>query len=239
MLTALIIGLVAGLVIAMPPGLAGVGAMRYALFIGIKPGNKFAAANGLMDFVYSFMAVFATSAFATEIIDLAESYPLVTVIIQSLVVSGLIYFGVRSFKQADQPNTKLEAKKQKKKDYLDRFEQKGPFLFGMAIAFMNAANPSFFATLLSLTGYINAHQWIPNTFAGKTIFAVAFGFGNFLWLMILMRLIKKYKSRLSETMMARIQQLAGLSFIGFGTLIGARVLIFTKWGAILKYVIVF
>lgn len=240
MLTAAIIGIVAGMVLAMPPGLAGVGAMKYGLFTGIKPGNWFALANGVMDFVYCFLAVLATSAIAEDLINTSNQYPVLMLLFQLVIVSVLIFFGFRSFREGQHQKDSIRNKKLiKKRDWVSKFEDKGPFLFGLAIAFTNAANPTFFGSLLSLTGYMHAQQLLGESLTIQTIFAAGFGLGNFLWLMILMRLINKFRHRLSENMMARIQQLAGISFIGFGTLIGGKVLFFTKWGEILKYVFAF
>lgn len=240
MLIAVLIGFLAGMILAMPPGLAGVGAMRYGLFTGIKPGNWFALANGIMDFFYCLLAAFATSAIASDLIDASNSYPFLMLLFQILIVAVLIFFGYRSFKEGQyQKESITKKKKNRKRDFISKFEDRGPFIFGFAIAFTNIANPTFFASLLSFTGYIHAQEIISSEFWVQIVFAAGFGLGNFAWLMILMRLINKYRSRLSENMMARIQQLAGISFIGFGTLLGGKVLFFTKWGEILKYVFAF
>jgi threonine/homoserine/homoserine lactone efflux protein len=239
LLIAVTIGIIAGMVLAMPPGLAGVGAMKYGLFTGIKPGNWFALSNGIMDFVYCFFAVMATSAVASDLVEISNSYPVAMLAFQIVIVAILIFFGYRSFREGKEQHSSNTLKKTKKQDFITRFENKGPFLFGFAIAITNVANPTFFGSLLSLTGYMHAQEILGESMLQQTLFAVGFGFGNFLWLMILMRLINKFRSRLSENMMARIQQLAGISFIGFGAIIGTRVLFVTKWGEILKYAFAF
>lgn len=238
MITALLTGTLAGLILALPPGPVGVTAIKYGLITGIKSGNKYALANLLMDFIYCFVAIFATSTIAHKIIEITNSHPFVVLVIQIVIVAALIIFGLLNIKNSKQSNFSNKVKT-KKHNFVHKFENKGPFLLGVAIALTNIANPSFFGTLTWLSVNIFALDLIQNIFSQKALFALGFGFGNFLWLMILMRVVSRYKHRLSEQMMARIQQFAGISFIGFGTVLGARLLMFTKWGELLKYVIAF
>lgn len=238
MLSAIIIGTIAGFILALPPGPVGVTAIKYSLFSDLKSGNKFAFANLLMDFMYCFVAIFATSAVASEITALAKQYPFIIISIQAIIVAALIIYGILNIKNS-KTNQFSEKVRTRKFNFINRFEKKGPFLIGVAIALTNVANPSFFGTMTWLSVNIFALNLIENIFSQKALFALGFGVGNFLWLSVLMRVVFKFKHRISEQMMTRIQQFAGISFIGFGTILGARLLMITKWGEILKYVFAF
>jgi threonine/homoserine/homoserine lactone efflux protein len=168
------------MVLAMPPGLAGVGAMKYGLFTGIKPGNWFAFSNGIMDFIYCFLAVLATSAVADDLVSMSKEYPVLMLLFQLLVVSVLIFFGYRSLKEGQDHQESIKNKNHiRKRDWVSKFEDKGPFLFGFAIAFTNAANPTFFGTLLSFTGYLHAEQVINQSMSTYIVLSAGFGLGNF------------------------------------------------------------
>lgn len=238
MISAILIGLLAGFILAMPPGPVGITAIKYGLITGIKSGNKYAFANFLMDFIYCFIAIFATSTIANQIIAVTDSHPFFVLGIQAIIVTALIIFGFLNIKNSKGSNFSNKVRTTKY-NFVNKFENKGPFLLGIAIALTNLANPSFFGTLTWLSVNIFALDLIKNVFSQKALFALGFGLGNFLWLMLLMRVVAKFKHRLSEQMMARIQQFAGISFIGFGTFLGARLLMFTKWGELLKYVFAF
>lgn len=238
MISALLIGTLAGFILALPPGPVGVTAIKYGLVTGVKSGNKYATANLMMDFFYCFVAIFATSAVASQIIELSDKHPFVIFAIQAVIVLALIIFGFLNIKNSKESKFSNKVKKQKF-DFVNKFENKGPFLIGIAIALTNLANPSFFGTLTWLSVNIFALNLIENIFIQKTLFALGFGVGNFLWLMLLMRVVNKYKHRMSEQMMTRVKQFAGISFIGFGTILGARLLMLTKWGELLKYVFAF
>lgn len=235
MLSAILIGTLAGFVLALPPGPVGVTAIKYGLTTGLSSGNKFAFANLIMDTIYCFIAIFATSAVANQIISTTQNHPFVILIIQFSIIAALIVFGVINIRSSKENNFSSKVRT-KKFNFVNKFENKGPFLIGIAIALTNLANPSFFGTLTWLSVNIFALNLIENIFIQKTLFALGFGIGNFLWLMLLMRVVFKYKHRLSEQMLTRIKQFAGISFIGFGTILGARLVMFTKWGELLKYV---
>lgn len=238
MLSAFIYGTLAGFILALPPGPVGVTAIKYSLFADLKAGNKFALANFLMDFFYCFIAIFATSTIANEIIALTNEHPFVVIGTQFIIVAALILYGFLNLKNS-RTHQFSEKVRTKKFNFISKFENKGPFLIGIAIALTNIANPSFFGTLTYLTVNIFALNLVENVFSQKSLFAFGFGLGNFLWLSLLMRVVFKFKHRISEQMMTRIQQFAGISFIGFGTILGARLILITKWGEILKFVFVF
>lgn len=238
MLSALIIGAIAGFILALPPGPVGVSAIKYALFSDLKLGNKFALANLLMDFVYCLIAIFATSAIASELSALTKDFPFLILGIQFSIVLALILYGVLNLKNS-KTSILSEKVRTKKFNFVSKFENKGPFLIGIAIGLTNFANPSFFGTLTWLSVNIFALNLIENVFSQKSLFAIGFGVGNYLWLSLLMRIVFKFKHRISEQMMVRIHQFAGISFIGFGTILGARLLFLTKWGEILRYIFAF
>lgn len=54
------------------------------------------------------------------------------------------------------------------------------------------------------------------------LFSLGFGIGNFLWLFTLVKMIIRYKDRISPKLMSKIRQFTGFTFIGFGTILGYK-----------------
>ena len=84
-----------------------------------------------------------------------------------------------------------------------------------------------------------AFGFVQHDIVSKFVFAIGFGIGNFIWLYILTRVISHYKSKMSNLTLARIHGVAGYTLIGFGTILGWRVVTFTKWGEIVRLVFAF
>ncbi|ROL60958.1 hypothetical protein D9V86_08255 [Bacteroidetes/Chlorobi group bacterium ChocPot_Mid] len=239
MLIALLSGLIIGFILAIPPGPVAVTTIRLSLENGIKHSSRAALGVGLMDFLYCLAIIFATSAILTLINGFFDNYPLLFLLFQIAVIFALIIFGIISLKHKD----RLIDPKLKKNfgwsRYLDKLSQRGPFLLGVAVANANIANPSFMAALTYIT--LNVHKYIlpeNNAFINIT-FAFFFGIGNFLWLYLISRVLIHYKHRLSTQAIARIHQFAGLTLIGFGTILGYRVITLTHWQEIIRFAFAF
>jgi threonine/homoserine/homoserine lactone efflux protein len=232
----LLSGICIGILLAMPPGPVGITAIKLGLFNGQKSGTQLAFGNAIMDFLYSLLAIFATAA-ATQLINsLAHTYPLSSLVFQVLIVLTLLIYGFVSlttqYKEIDytNPDQKFE------NNFLQSLKSRGPLLLGVAIALTNLANPTFIPTLAWITVQVHKYQIIQNSTMSNLIFALGFGLGNFLWIYTLVKVIVKYKERLSDKMLIRIRQFTGVTFIGFGTIMGYRLLTITKWSEIIRFI---
>ncbi len=220
MLIALLVGTIVGIVLALPPGPVGVAAIRLSLSNGFKPGTYLALGTGLLDFVYCVIAIFATSAAVNTITNFTDEYPYLMLIFQLSVVAVFVILGIINIK-SHKNYSEIQSPKESK--FITDLKSKGPFLLGIGIALTNMANPTFLPSLGYVTLNVHAWNWIENTALSSLMFAVGFGLGNFIWLYILVRMIVKFKDRMSGNMLLRIRQFAGVTFLGFGTYLGFRV----------------
>lgn len=238
MIIALLAGIIIGFVLALPPGPVSVTAIKLGLFNGKKPGTLLAFGTGLLDFLYCAIAIFATSAAVSALDVFSYTYPHLILFVQILIILAFFAFGFINIKK--KPNeTDFSNPELKETKFAQKLSSKGPFFLGLAIALANAPNPTFLPTLAWVTMQIHQFKIFENLALNNLFFALGFGFGNFLWLYVIIRLIIKFRHRLSPQTMLRIRQFAGVTFIGFGTLLGYRVLTLTHWSDVLRIVFAF
>ncbi len=235
MLTALIIGAVIGFVLAIPPGPIAMASLRLGLEKGRRATFIMSLGTASLDMLYCMMAVFAASTFQAACSEFFDKYPIILLIFQISIICLLLIYGIKQFKQRNSPQQDIIIEN-KTPRYLNDLKYRGPFLLGVALLLTNIANPTFLPSLTIMSAWVSKiGLFYPGTYE-NLIFSLGFGAGNFLWLYLLGIIVCKNKHRFSDAYLMKIRQFAGLTFIGFGGLIGYRVLIFTNWANIFKFV---
>lgn len=236
--TAIILGIVIGYVLAIPPGPIGMAAIRTGIRSGWIAAVKLAIGAGLFDIIYCALAMVATSAIVDLLRDLEQTTPLATVIFQLTIVGVMIVFGIMQMRERPIKHVDENGHgSQKPRNIIEWFKSHGPFFVGVGFAVANLANPTFVPSLAAMTTFIQKLGWFNNTMANNLSFALGFGLGNTLWLFTLARLVIANRSKMTPTFIQRIQQVTGVTLIGFGTFYGLRVILVTKWAEILRFVI--
>lgn len=237
MLTAILIGALIGFILAIPPGPVSFACIKVGLQNGRKECFELSLGSALMDTFYCVLAIFAATAVFNTLNGYLDSYPLVYLTIQVGVVVGLIYYGMSQFRKRQIKPAEIETKPQPK--FIQTLKSRGPFLLGIAFAMSNIANPSFMTTLFIMTAWVRKLELFAASFSTNMLFSLGFGVGNFIWLFLLAYIVHMNKHKLSETSITRIKQFAGLTFIGFGGILGWRVVTLTNWANVFKFAIVF
>lgn len=239
MILSLLSGIIIGIVLALPPGPVGITAIKYGLFKGEKAGTELAFGNAMIDFLYSLITIFATSAAISILNAFANQYPALIFAFQVSIILALMAFGILNLKSKKQLFDYQNPEQSIDRSYLGSFRNRGPVVLGIAIALTNLANPTFIPSLTWVAVQVNKIPNIDLSIYGKLLFALGFGLGNFIWVAFLVKLIVRYKHRLTDTMLFRIRQFAGFTFLGFGTLLGYRLFSVIKWPEILRLVFAF
>ncbi|MFP4529066.1 MAG: LysE family translocator [Candidatus Kapaibacterium sp.] len=239
MIIAILAGALLGFVLAIPPGPVGVSAVKLGLFTGRRAATHFSLGTGLLDVFFCLAAIFATSAVVSSIGNFTTDYPLVMVILQVTLVVAFMIFGFVSIRSKKTLNFEESPADKQESRIVASLKSKGPFFLGIGIALTNIANPSFLPSLMWVTMNVHSLNIMENSAANNFLFSVSFGFGNFLWLYGLVQVVLRYKHKISDNMMMRIQQFAGFTLIGFGTLLGYRLLTLTKWSEVLRFAFAF
>lgn len=238
MITSLLIGTITGIVLALPPGPVAITAIKTSLFKSEKEGYEVAIGNAVMDFVFFLIAVFAASAAVEVIKAFSKDYPVLVLLFQCLIVGAMIVFGIMNLRRNHGP-VDYDRPKAYDNRLFSMFKTKGPIILGAAVAFGNLANPTFGPTLGFVAHWVNQLSFMEPNPVNNLMLALGFGLGNFLWLSALVRIVIKYKHKFSDNFIRRVRQFAGVTFIGFGTVIGYRVLVITKWSEIVRLLFAF
>lgn len=233
MIISLLIGITIGVLLALPPGPVGVTAMKFGLYRNSRAGMELALGNAMLDFLYSLIMIFATSTASQIMGNFEGNYPFISTIIQIGVVLAFFGIGIYNLKNKNSNFDYNNPDNAYNSRFFSLVKQRGPVLLGIAIALTNLANPTFIPTLAWISINIHTHKLFANNFINNLLYAIGFGLGNFIWITILVKLIVRYKHKFSDSMLIRIRQFAGFTFLSFGTLLSYRILSITKWGEVL------
>ncbi|MCO6465448.1 MAG: LysE family transporter [Bradyrhizobiaceae bacterium] len=234
-ITALVIGVVVGYILAIPPGPISMASIRTAVRDNLTAALKLIAGAGLFDVVYCALAMMATSAVVKALVALENTSPLAPLAIQLSIVVLMIVFGI--FQMREKPVQKIdEDSKPRASGFVEWVKGHGPFFVGVGFALANLANPTFVPALAGMTTFIQKLEWFELTLLNSLAFSLGFGVGNVLWLTTLVRLVVAFRHRMTPTFILRIQQVSGVTLIGFGTFYGLRIILLTKWHELLRLI---
>lgn len=233
MLISIISGIVAGFVLAMPPGPVGVTAIKLSLDKGQRHGLMASLGTSSMDFIFCLITVFATSAIIHIIDNFAADYPVGVLIFQIAAVSAIVAFGFYTLRTKKKVLSE-DLSEKKLVSFIDYLKHRGPFLLGFAVTLANAANPTFLGSIAYVSMQLQKWGWIDGSFFGRFGYAAGFGLGTFVWFYVLVKVLIYYKPRMSGDFIGKIKKFAGLTLIGFGSLLGYRVIEITKWSEIIR-----
>jgi threonine/homoserine/homoserine lactone efflux protein len=239
MIIALLAGIIVGVVLAIPPGPVAVTTVKLTLDNGRRKSLIAATGTALLDVFFCLIAVFAASLLLELVVSFTENNQILYLIFQISVVLLIFLFGFLQIRKKKRIIKPADIPPHKRFKFLEDLPKKGPFFLGVAVALTNIANPGFFPSLTYVALNVEAFGFVDFSLLSKLVFAIGFGFGNYLWLYILTKVISHYKARMSELTLARIHEFAGYTLIGFGTILGWRVVAFTKWPEVLRMVFAF
>ncbi len=240
MIAAIIVGIIVGFVLAIAPGPVSVTAAKTTLSNSKRSAYLLAYATATIDFLFALIATFAASAVSSVISSFAEQNPLLIGILQISIVVGFIVFGIYSLIKSKSLNIdSIENQVDKGNKYLSQLQTKGPFIFGLAIAFSNIANPTFLPSLTYISLQVQTFNFFVINAANKFMYSLGFGLGNFLWLALLVNVISLNRHKMSVKFQQRIHQFAGITFISFGTILGYRLFQLVHWPDLVRIILAF
>ncbi len=228
MILAILAGFLTGFVLAMPPGPVGVMAINMGVNKGSKAGTQLALGTGFMDFFFCVFAMSMATAVQAALGGFTDDYPSLYLILQIAIIIALFIYGIFNVRNKNtQGGDALQNPAEYSNSKLIRYlKDKGPFLLGIAIALTNIPNPTFLPSLTfivsAVKSYAGSHSVYEVNALSSLLFSLGFGIGNFLWLFTLVKMIIRYKDRISPKLMSKIRQFTGFTFIGFGTILGYK-----------------
>lgn len=222
---ALLIGLLVGYVLAIPPGPIGIAAIRYGMLGRMRDAMHLAVGAGLLDLVYCIVAMWTSSGLLAAVLPdhhTAQHQSAIAtaqvVIAVTMCVAGLLV--MRSSSEdpkgvGDEVNPSQIAQS-------SRWRGLAPFMTGVGFAVTNLANPTFVPSLMVMSGTIRSAGLVGGATLDTVLFSAGFGAGNAFWLVTLGLLTRRFRHRVSDRILTMIRRAMALLLIVAGVYFGLR-----------------
>jgi putative LysE/RhtB family amino acid efflux pump len=225
MVTALLVGLVVGFVMVMPPGPIAMACMRQALAGQTKEGLALGLGAAVMDSGYALLAAFASSALVEALWDMMMHHAWALLAFQGgcivvLVVVGLHY--CRSSRHGGAARARPEARGRLRGDV-------SPALSGVLLALTNLANPLFLPSLIFVMSLLQVRGWVGHAVGDHIMYALGFGGGAALWYVLLLRTVTHLRAQFSPTVLPMLARVAGGVLLLCAGLLTYTVVMTTAW----------
>ncbi len=237
MIVTLLVGVAVGFVLAIAPGPVGVTILKSGLRGDQRSGALISLGASFLDCVYSLLAMLTATMFFGTLQSLFTNHPIIMFFFQLVCIAAMIMYGLLQFRT---PSAKQDTAARNPTSLIaltTRLKKNGPFFLGVGIALANIANPTFLPSLTYTSMLVQHSSLIETTVLGSVVYSIGFGLGNFGWLYGLLRVVLHYRERFSPSLTIRIHRFAGATMIGAGAILGYRVLLFTKWTELLRFVV--
>jgi len=231
MFSTVLLGLVIGYVLAIPPGPITFAAIRMGFRAGWPSAVRLAIGAGALDIVYCLVAMVATSAVSDHVGALMAAFPAAATSMQLAITGAMIGFGVlqlRTPKSTTDPASDStgegDEEETVRRSLLSRLRSHGPVFIGIGFALANMANPTFLPALAAMSALVQQTGWYQPSISNAILFSIAFGIGQASWLLTVVRMLLRHRDRMTPTFIHRLQQAAGVVLILFGTGYALRIL---------------
>jgi threonine/homoserine/homoserine lactone efflux protein len=231
---AIILGIVAGFVLAMPPGPISLAATRQVLLGSFRAGLLMVIAAAIMDMVFMLGATFASSAILVTLQGIILENKVFLLVFQLACISVLLYLGIGYFvpKRREHREEVVEQREMKEEEQARHMVHSSPFLIGGVMAVANLASPSFFPSFLAVVSFLQANHVLMRTSEDNILFSIGFGSGTLLWFLTAMRILAYFRAKLTDGFLGGIYKFAGGSMLLFAVLVGYHVITHTDWSGL-------
>jgi threonine/homoserine/homoserine lactone efflux protein len=235
MISSLLLGIVGGFFLSMPPGPISLAAIRQVLAGFFRAGLKIVLAAAMMDVVYMLAATFASSAIMVTISALVAESIWFPFIFQIVCIGILVFLGV-TFLLPEKRQHEEEVEERRERRQEERAKRMGhssPFSLGLLMAITNLASPAFLPSMIAFVGFLQANKWLMHSVGDNVLFSIGFGTGTLFWFLFAMRILSHFRERLSVNFVNWVYRVAGGTMILFAFAIILHVALTTEWSALL------
>jgi putative LysE/RhtB family amino acid efflux pump len=221
MVTAWLVGLGLGLVLAIPPGPIAIAILRQALAGQARAGVAMALGAAAMDSVSACIAGWASSALVVSLQSTIRDHTWGLLAVQGggivvLVGCGLRYLRTPAREVAAQARQEAQARTR---------SAASPTLLGVLLALAALTNPTF----LFLTSVVQARGWVGTDVGAPVVYALGFGTGSALWFVLLLRILTPLRARLSPQVLPRLSRVAGGAMLLCAGILTYHLVTATPW----------
>ena len=202
MVTALLIGLLVGFVLAIPPRPA-LACLQHALRGQTRAGVALALGAAVIDSGAALLAAYASSAMVGALWERVVRHPWALVAFQGGCILVLVVVGLRACRavagDAAQARPAAGGAAQR---------AASPVLRGLLIALTNLASPTFLPSLVFVMSLVHVRGWVSDTGSAHLMYALGFGGGGTLWFVLLLRVLTPLRAQVSPTLLPLIERVA-------------------------------
>ena len=232
MITSLLIGLVFGFGMSIPPGPISVAVIKQGIQGDFRTGLRIGIGASMMDCLYALIAAFASSAIIVKFQSFIAGHAWFELLFQIVCIVILVILGRKYFHATSDDLRHSTEEEEEREEKARKYGFTSAFMLGVLMAVMNLANPSFLPSLIAVAGFIQAKEWIDSTIFGSLLYALGFGTGVMIWFYVLLKLILRMRTRLPISYFTYIFKFAGGAFYLFAAILAVRVFVATDWGQI-------
>lgn len=229
MIGSILIGLVVGFGMSIPPGPISVAVIKQGVQGNFATGIRIGIGASLIDCVYALIAAFASSALVLKFQTFLAGHAWFELAFQIACIAILIVLGRKYFHATSDDLRHSTEEEEERENRARKFGFSSAFMVGILMAVMNLANPSFLPSLIAVAGFIQAKNWLVNGLVGSGLYALGFGVGVFIWFYVLLRLIIRMRSKLPVSYFTYVFKFAGGAFYLFALILAVRVFLSTDW----------
>ena len=225
MMTALLVGLVVGFVLAIPPGPIAMACIHQALAGQAREGVALVLGASAMDIVYALLAAFASSALVGALWGMVLHHAWALLAFQGGCIVVLVVLGLRSCRSTthgDAARARPEARSRPRGDA-------SPYLRGVLIALTNLASPTFLPSLIFAMSLLQVRGWVGHEVGDHVMYALGFGVGGALWFVLLLRTLTHLRAKISPTVIPLMYRVAGGVLLLFAGMLTYHMVTTTAW----------
>ncbi|MDL1893822.1 hypothetical protein FBQ87_13190 [Sphingobacteriales bacterium CHB3] len=234
MATALLLGILLGFALSIPPGPLSLAFMKKAVSKEYAAAFMVAFGAAVMDIFYNLIAASASSALVVWLSDLFVENKWLSLVFQALCFFILLVLGIRYLR--DKHDLKAERniveRERATEERVRKIGHGSPFFLGTLIAFTNLATPTFLPSMIAAISYLHAEGFLERSVAANLMYSVGFGIGTTIWFSTVLRFIVKHHAKLSSSFITAIYKLAGGALILFALALAYNMIVSTEWAVI-------
>ena len=231
MATALLVGLVVGFVMVMPPGPIAMACIRQALAGQAREGLALVLGVAAMDIGYALLAAFASSALFGALWGMLMHHAWALLAFQGGCIAVLVGFGLhycRSSRDGGAARVRGAARGRRRGDV-------SPARSGVLLALTSLANPTFLPSLIFTIGLLHVRGWVGPEVGDHVLYALGFGVGAALWYVLLLRTVRHFRAQFSPTVMPLMDRVAGGVLLLCAGMLTYNVVVTTAWSRLLGW----
>jgi threonine/homoserine/homoserine lactone efflux protein len=231
MLTSLLLGILSGSILSVPPGPLSAAVTKHTISHGLRTGLMIGLGGAIMDIVYVLVAAFASSALVIQLMALITGAGWIPLLFQIVCIGLLLTMGIRYIRQKHQPEaeSKILKVEEAQEEKARKLGYSSPFFIGVLIAVANLATPTLIPSMISVVSYLQANHWIGSSAGDNVAYAVGFGIGTAIWFSLIAQMLVRHRSRFSPDVLSTIYKFAGGTLIVCAGVLTYHIVMSTNW----------